>query len=74
MKGFALGLALKQRRRQLGNRLFSSQIQSLRISIPILTCPTKMFPAADKDSAADIPMVTCMTQEILEMTSCITPQ
>ena len=39
-----------------------------------ITCPTKIFPAAERDSAADVPMVTCMSQAILVMISGITPR
>lgn len=33
----------------------------------------KMFPAADKDSGADIPRLTIMTRAILPKTACMTP-
>ena len=33
-----------------------------------------MFPAADSDSAAEVPIVICMSQAILEMISGIIPK
>ena len=39
-----------------------------------LTCPTKMFPAAERDSAAEVPIVICISQAILDMISGITPK
>lgn len=38
------------------------------------TCPTKILPAAERDSAAEVPMVTCMSQAIFDMISGITPK
>lgn len=38
-----------------------------------LTCPMKMFPAAHRDSGADVPRLTLMTQAILPMTTCMAP-
>ena len=38
-----------------------------------VTCPMKMFPAAHRDSGADVPRLTLITQAILLMTTCMAP-
>jgi hypothetical protein len=37
-------------------------------------CPTKMFPAADRVSAPEVPMVRCITQATPRTRSCMIPR